>query len=188
MTMTQTTVNGLDREGLLQTVGLIRADSGLARFQFRLDHQWLAGSRSRSTIRGFFGAGQEHQHDAPFVLDADESHVLLGSDSSPSAGELLLHALAACVTGSIVYHATARGVAIEKIESTVEGDADLRGFLGLDPSVRNGFTRIRMNFRIKADVTDAQLQEIFELGPRFSPVFDTLTKGVQITATAERLS
>ncbi|MGE0815544.1 MAG: OsmC family protein [Vicinamibacterales bacterium] len=187
-TQTASPVNGLDREGLLQTVGLIQADSDLARFQFRLDHQWLGGSRSRSTIRGFFGAGQQREHDSPFVLGADESHVLLGTDSSPSAGELLLHALAACVTGSIVYHATARGVTIEKIESAVEGDADLRGFLGLDPSVRNGFTRIRMHFKIKADVSDAQLQELFELGPKFSPVFDTLTKGVPVTATAERLS
>ncbi len=189
-TETQTvaaTVNGLDREGLLRTVDVVRADGGLARFQFRLDNEWLAGSRSRSTVRGFFGVGQDREHPEPFALDADEPHVLLGSDSSANSGELLLHALAACVTGSIVYHAVARGVTIERIESRVEGDLDLRGFLGLDPKVRNGFQQIRMRFRIKANLTDEQLQEIFELGPRYSPVFDCLTNGLPVSVSAERM-
>jgi len=184
---TPSTVNGLDRERLLRTIDLVRGDGGLARFQFRLENDWLAGSRNRSTVRGFFGVRQEHEHDAPFVLHADEHQVLLGSDSGASAGEYLLHALAACVTGTIVYHAAARGVRIEKIESTVEGDADLRGFLGTDEGVRKGFQQIRMKFRIKADVTDAQLQEIFQLGPSYSPVFDSLTNGVPVSLSAERM-
>jgi len=181
------TVNGLDRDALLQTIDVVRTDGGLARFQFRLDNEWLASSRSRSTIRSFFGVGQDRAHAEPFVLDADEPHVLLGSDSSANSGELLLHALAACVTGSIVYHAVARGVTIERIESSVEGDVDLRGFLGLDPKIRNGFQQIRMKFRIKANLSDEQLQEIFALGPRYSPMFDSLTNGLPVSVSAERM-
>jgi uncharacterized OsmC-like protein len=187
-TTTTSTLNGVNREQLFQTIDLIRSDTGLAKFQFRLDNTWLTGSRNRSTVRGFFGAGQEHVHGVPFELSADEPQVLLGTDTSANSGELLLHALAACVTGTIVYHAAARGVAIEQIESTVEGNVDLRGFLGLDRTVRNGFQDIRMTFRIKADVTDEQLQEIVQLGPTFSPVLDSVTNGVPVRVTAERLA
>jgi len=99
-----------------------------------------------------------------------------------------MHALAACVTSAIVYHAAARGIAIEKIESTIEGDVDLRGFLGLDESVRNGFEQIRMKLRIKADVPEAELQELCDLGPKFSPVFDSVTKGLPVHVSAERMA
>jgi len=85
----------------------------------------------------------------------------------------------------MVYHAAARGIAIEKIESSVEGDIDLRGFLGLDASVRNGFEQIRIKFRIKADVPDSLLQEICDLGPKYSPVYDCVTNGLPVKVSAE---
>jgi uncharacterized OsmC-like protein len=87
----------------------------------------------------------------------------------------------------MVYHAAARGIAIEEVESSLEGDLDLRGFLGLAPSVRKGYQQIRLKLRIKADVTDQELRELTSLGPNFSPVFDSITKGVPITVTSERI-
>ncbi len=87
----------------------------------------------------------------------------------------------------MVYHAAAKGIEIEELESTVEGRIDLRGFLNIDPTVRNGYQDIKMSFRIKADMTDEQLQELYRLGPTFSPVFDSVTKGVPVTVTAERM-
>ena len=101
--------------------------------------------------------------------------------------EYLLHALAACVTTSMVYHAAAKGIQIHEVESGIEGDIDLRGFLGLDKSIRNGFQQIRMSFRIKTDATDDEFKTLSELGPRFSPVFDSVTKGVPVVVKTERL-
>ena len=182
-----TEINGISVPRLQETVSLIQAQPALARFEFRFGNRWLDGPRTRSTIRSFFGAGQTHQHVAPIELNSDEPTVLLGSDQNANPGEYLMHALAACVTSAIAFHAAARGIAIEKIESTIEGDVDLRGFLDVDANVRNGFEQIRMKLKIKADVPDAQLQELCDLGPRFSPVFDSLTKGVPVQVSGERM-
>jgi uncharacterized OsmC-like protein len=121
------------------------------------------------------------------VLQADEPAILLGKDTAANPVEYLLHALAACLTTSMIYHAAARGIQIEEVESSLEGDIDLHGFLDLDRKVRNGYQGIRVNFKIKADVPDEQLQEIVKLGPGRSPVFDSLTNGVPVSVTAARL-
>jgi uncharacterized OsmC-like protein len=112
--------------------------------------------------------------------------VLLGKDEGANPVEFLLHALAACVTTSMVYHAAGQGITIESVESTLEGDIDLRGFLGIDRSVRNGYQGIRMKMRIKTDATEKQWERLVRLGPSFSPVFDSVTKGVQVEVSAER--
>ena len=181
-------LNGINLPQLQETVSLIQAQPALAKFEFRFANRWLNGPRTRSTVRSFFGAGRTHQHATSFDLSTDEPPVLLGSDGNANPGEYLMHALAACVTSAIVYHAAARGIAIEKIESTIEGDVDLRGFLGLDASVRNGFEQIRMKLRIKADVPETQLQELCDLGPKFSPVFDSVTNGLPVHVSAERIA
>jgi uncharacterized OsmC-like protein len=120
-------------------------------------------------------------------LEADEPAVLLGKDAAANPVEHLLHALASCLTTSMVYHAAARGISIEEVESSFEGDLDLHGFLDLDKNVRNGYQGIRVNFKIKADVADEQWQELVELGTGHSPVFDSLTNGVPVSVNAERL-
>ena len=121
------------------------------------------------------------------MLEADEPAVLLGRDTSANPVEHLLHALASCLTTSMVYHAAARGIEIEEVESSLEGDIDLHGFLALDKNVRKGFQGIRVNFKIKADIPEAELQALGQLGPRHSPVFDSVSNGVPIAVTAERL-
>jgi len=180
-------LNGINLPQLQETISHIQAQPALARFQFQFENRWLNGPRTHSTIRSFYGAGQTHQHATPIELNTDEPPVLLGSDADAIPGETLMHALVACVTSAIVFHAAARGIAIEKIESTIEGDVDLRGFLGLDESVRNGFEQIRMKLKIKADLPDAKLQELCDLGPRYSPVYDSVTNGLPIHVSAERM-
>jgi uncharacterized OsmC-like protein len=138
-------------------------------------------------VNEFYGAGQQQSRSQSFVLEADEPAILLGKDSAANPAEYLLHALAACLTSAMVYHAAARGVHIEAVESSFEGDIDVHGFLDLDNTVRKGFQGIRVNFKIKADVPDAQLQMIAQLGPRYSPVFESVTNGVPVSFTAERL-
>ena len=180
-------VNGVDVDSLFSTVDAIKATPAIAKFRFRLSNQWEGASQNCSTVAGYYGAGQEQARSKPFVLNADEPPVLLGKDGAANPVEYLLHGLAACLTTSMVYHAAARGIEIDEVESTFEGDIDLRGFLDLDETVRKGYQGIRVNFKVKADVPDSQLQEIIELGTGHSPVFDSLTRGVPVSVHAERL-
>ena len=157
--------------------------------EIQLSHSKSMGRRqSKQFNREFLPGADQDQHRAkPFVLEADEPPVLLGKDRAANPVEYLLHALACCLTTSMVYHAAARGIQLQEVESTLEGDIDLHGFLELDKQVRNGYQGIRVSFKIKADVPDSQLQEITEVGSGHSPVFDSLAHGVPITVTAERL-
>jgi uncharacterized OsmC-like protein len=138
-------------------------------------------------VKPFYGCGQVLSHKTRFILAADEPDILLGNDNGANPVEHLLHALASCVTTSMVYHAAARGIDIQEVESELSGDLDLNGFLGLDPNVRNGYQQIRLKLHIKANLTDEQLQELSNLGPTFSPVFDSLRHGVPIFVSAERM-
>ena len=126
-TVMQKVVNGVNVENLMQSIEAFKQQPALGKFQFRATNKWITGAHNQSRIKGFYGAGQEDtQRTQTFVLDADEPAVLHGGDRGASAGEFVLHALAACVTTSIVYHAAARGIRIEELESRLEGDVDDR--------------------------------------------------------------
>jgi uncharacterized OsmC-like protein len=182
-----TVINGVMVDDLFATIDAIKATPAIAKFKFSVRNQWKGGSQNSSTVDKFHGALQDLSRAKPFVLQADEPAILLGKDTAANPVEHLLHALASCMTTSMVYHAAARGIQIEEVESSFEGDIDLHGFLDLDRKVRNGYQGIRVNFKIKADVPDEQLQEIVKLGSGRSPVFDSLTNGVPVSVTAARL-
>lgn len=184
---TSKTVNGVAVDGLFSTIDAVKATPSIAKFRFRIKNQWETGSQNRSTVSAFTGANQELSHPKPFTLQADEPAILLGKDLAANPVEYLLHALASCLTTSMVYHASARGIQIDQIESSFEGDIDLHGFLDLDPNVRKGFQGIRVRFKIRANVPDEQLDEIVQLGTQHSPVFDSLTKGVPVSVSTERI-
>jgi uncharacterized OsmC-like protein len=180
--------NGVDTDRLHETVAAVKGSPELGRFTFRIENRWIDAGENRSQTKSFRAGGQEISHRADFTMAADEPEILLGRDKGANPVEHLLHALASCVTTSMVYHAAARGIPIEWVESSLEGDLDLQGFLGLDPTIRNGYQQIRLKLRIKADVNDEQLRELSSLGPTFSPVFDSIAKGVPISVSAERIS
>jgi len=190
MSQTQTLakhINGVPVNDLHATIEAIKQTPAAAKFRFRVANEWLEGARTQSVAKSFYGTGQEHSHARPFVLESDEPPVLLGKDLAPGAGEYLLHTLAACMTGALIYHAAARGIQIEEVESSIEGDIDLQGFLGIDPNVRKGFEAIRVNFKVKANVPEEELNEVASLAPMFSPMFDSITRGVPISFSAERM-
>ncbi|MFB3077554.1 MAG: OsmC family protein [Lysobacterales bacterium] len=172
-----TVVNGVELETLMGTVKAIQADPELGVCHFRATNKWLNGNHNRSTVTGFYGAKQEMQHKQTFTMDADEPAILAGDDNGANPVEHLLHALASCLTTSMVAHAAVRGIAIEEMESEFEGDIDLNGFLGLDANVPKGYTAIRAKFRVKADPKD--MDQIREL-VKFSPVYNTLTNGTPV--------
>jgi uncharacterized OsmC-like protein len=179
-------VNGVDLDRLYGTIEHISAEPALARFQFRARNQWIDGGHNRTTIQGFYGAGQEDtSRTEPFVVDAGEPPVLLGNNEAPNAPEYVLHALAACLTGTIVYHAAARGIALEGLECTIEGDVDLHGFLGLDDNVRPGYQGIRVAFKARGDFDDEQLAELTSL-TSYSPVRDIVSNPVPVAIDVTR--
>ena len=179
--MSRQEVNGVNVDALFETINAVKEAPVLAKFKFRAGNQWLGGGLNRTTISNFRGTSQELEHKEPFELDADEPPMLLGEDRAPNPVEYLLTGLAACVTTSLVYHAAAKGIKIEEIEAKVEGDIDLQGFLGIDDNVPRGFQQIRMKYKVKADAPQEKLEEILQLGPTYSPVFDSITRAVPVT-------
>ncbi|KAA2286295.1 OsmC family protein [Arenimonas fontis] len=178
-------INGVDTDALFATIDAVKADPGLAEFQFRADNRWLDGGHNRSTIKGFRGCRQEDQtRTAPFVMDADEPPVLLGRDAGANPVEYVLHALAACLTTTMVYHAAARGIAIRGIESRLEGDLDLRGFLGLDDTVRKGYREVRVLFDVDSDASPEVLRELAKYSPVYDIVSNSLPVKVQVRTSA----
>jgi len=175
-------VNGVDLDVLMETVGAIQKDPELGIARFRASNTWIDGNHNRSKVTGFFGARQEIAHAQEFTMDADEPAILAGEDKAANPVEHLLHALASCLTTSMVAHAAVRGIVIEELESELEGDIDLNGFLGLDANVPKGYTEIRVNFRVKADPADVdRIKALAE----FSPVFNTITNGANVEVGVE---
>jgi uncharacterized OsmC-like protein len=173
--------NGVDTEQMFGTLDAIKAQPEIARFQFRATNRWIGGAHNRSTIKDFWAAGQEDtSREEAWHLDAGEPAILLGSDTGPNPAEYLLHALAACLTTSIVYVAAARGVQLTEVESTLVGDMDVRGALGLDDDYRNGFERIGIAFKISGDAPEEKLREVVERAQKRSAVYDMVTNGVPV--------
>lgn len=170
-------MNGVELDKLMATVNAIKAEPELGACRFRARNTWLAGNHNRSTVKGFYGAKQEMEHKQTFTMDADEPAILAGNDEGANPVEHLLHALASCLTTSMVAHAAVRGIEIEELESELEGDVDLRGFLGLAMDVPKGYTNIRAKFRVKAKPED--VSRIRDLA-YFSPVFNTITRGANV--------
>jgi uncharacterized OsmC-like protein len=178
--------NGVDTEQLYGTLDAIKSQPELGVFQFRASNRWVDGAHNRTTIQGFYGAGQEDDtRESAFTLDAGEPAILLGSDTGANPAEHLLHALAACLTTSLVYVAAARKVPLTEVESVLEGDMDVRGALGLSNEVRNGFSHIRVSFKVKGDAPPEKLREVVERAKARSAVFDMVTNGVPVTVAVD---
>ena len=172
--------NGVDIATLFATLDAVKGDTDIAKFQFRATNRWVSGTHNRSTIHGFHGAKQEMTHRQPFTFDADHPPVLVGADNGPTPVEYVLHALAACLTAGIANVAAARGVTLTEVSSTVEGDIDLLGILGLSDEVRNGYQHIKVSFLVRGDDPE-KLRSVVEQSRRRSAVFDVLTNGVPVS-------
>lgn len=174
-------MNGVDVPNFLATIGAVKAQPELAKFTFRANGAWLKGTHSRMQMNGFSGAGGDHvRDDNGFTSESDHPAVLCGGDNAPTPVEHLLAALAACLTAGIGNIASARQITLHSVESTVEGDINMLGLLGLDDSVRNGFGKIRASFKITGDAPAEKLEQIVQQSVARSAVFDVLTNGVSV--------
>ena len=185
MTVTENPIrNGVDTATLFATLDAVRATPEIAKFQFRATNRWVSGTHNQSTMHGFYGATQEMTHKQPFTFDADHPAVLVGADNGPTPVEFLLHAIAACLTSGLANIAAARGVNLDSVESTVEGDIDLLGILGLSDEVRNGYQAMRVSFKLRGDDPE-KLKSVVEQSRKRSAVYDVLTNGVPVAISVD---
>jgi uncharacterized OsmC-like protein len=184
-TSTQTPVrselNGLDTTHMSRTVAALKAEPTLAQFEFRARNRWISGGENRSTIKDFYGAGKEDSsREESFEFTNGEPPVLLGRNEGANPVEFLLHALAGCVTTTIVLHATARGIEIDSLSTRLVGDIDLQGLLAL-ADVPAGYGGIRIEMDIKAkNATDAELDDLIAFAQAHSPVCNTVCRPVPV--------
>jgi len=171
----QQIVNGVNVTKLFETVGVIKEKPEIAKFNFRAKGKWIYGAHGKTTINEFDGACQTFKRSQPYVFEKDEPPVLLGKDHGANPVEYVFAALDGCLTTTLIYHAAARGIKIDEVETSFSGDLDLHGFLGLDDNVRNGYEKIKVTFKIKSDAPEEKLQELVEIAQKRSPVFDIVS-------------
>lgn len=180
----KTAINGVDVPTFVATLGVVGQNPDIARFTFRASGEWLSGTHSRTAFSGYYGALSEQAHRQTYTIDGDHPAVLCGSDNGVTPVEMLLAALSACITAGIGNIASIRQVKLHSVETSVEGDIDLNGILGLDKTVRNGFAGIRATFRIQGDASAEELEKIVRQSVARSAVFDVLTNGVPVSIAA----
>jgi len=173
-------INGIDVSQLTATIDAIRQNPEIAKFKFRAANQWVEGTHNRATVKDFYGALKEDTSRKPIVFEIDEPPVLLGNNVGPNPVEYVLVGLSGCLTTSLIAHAAARGIEIKGLSTRLEGDLDLRGFLGISEDVKVGYERIRVYFKIDADIPKAKKQELIAMAAKYSPVYNTLAKPVPV--------
>jgi uncharacterized OsmC-like protein len=179
-------VNGIDVEQLFSTIHLIKEKPDVAKFKFRASNRWIQGTHNRATVKDFYGALKEDDSREPMNYDEDEPPVLLGQNRGANPVEYLLVALSGCLTTSMVAHASAKGIEIRGVESRYEGDIDLRGFLGLSEEVPVGYQDIRVYFKIDADLSEEEKEELVRMAQKYSPVFNTISKSAPVSVHLDK--
>jgi len=180
---TQTIVNGVNVSQLFETIDNIKENTEIAKFNFRAQNKWKGGTENQTTVNQYSGACKTFTREQPHVFTKDEPQILLGKDKGANPVEYLLAGLAGCITTSLVCHAAARGIKIDSIESTLEGDIDLQGLLQTDKSVNPGYQGINISFKIKSDASEDVLQELIDLAKNVSPVANTISRPTPISVS-----
>ncbi|GMQ75938.1 MAG: hypothetical protein BMS9Abin01_1199 [Gammaproteobacteria bacterium] len=182
MTTTEKSVdNGVNVEALLGArEALTEAPEG-AKFTWRATCKWVNGTHSRSTIKGFFGLGEEQSHKTEFTFEADHPEVFASEDNGAAPVEMVLAGLASCLTAGVAAVAQMREIQLNSVSATLEGPMDIQGILGIDSDVRNGFDGIKVHYDIDADATDDEIKAIVAQSQKRSAVFDIVANPTNVT-------
>jgi uncharacterized OsmC-like protein len=185
MTQTEapTVDNGVNIEALRGARQALTDAPEAAKFQWRSRCEWVNGTHSRSTTTDFSGLGDQHSHRQAYTIEADHPEVFASEDNGLTPPEIVLAALASCLTAGVATVATNRGVQLRSVTATVQGDMDLQGILGIDADVRNGFDRIDVQFDIDADASPADIEAIVAQSQKRSAVFDIVTNPTTVQVT-----
>jgi uncharacterized OsmC-like protein len=176
-----TVVNGVNVQALLDAREVLKGAPEAAQFTWRASSKWQEGVHSTTTIQNYFGLGQEQSHKHETVLDADHPEVFAAEDNAITPIEYLLVGLASCLTAGVASVAQNRGIQLRSVESTVEGHHDIRGILGADSDVRNGFNDVKVTFHIDADASQQEIEALVAQSQKRSAVFDAQTNPTHVT-------
>jgi uncharacterized OsmC-like protein len=175
--------NGVNTQALLDARAALVDAPAAAEFTWRATNEWLRGTHSKTTIQQYSGLGEDHNHKSTFSYDADHPEVFAAEDNAPTPVEFLLVGLASCLTAGVAAVAQNRGIQLESVKATVEGDMNVLGILGADPEVRNGYSNIRVNFDIKADASADDIAALVAQSQKRSAVFDALANPTNISVS-----
>jgi uncharacterized OsmC-like protein len=172
--------NGVNVEALLGARDAMTGTPAAAAFQWRATNEWVNGTHSRTTVEKFFGVGAEQSHRTAFGFDTDHPELFASEDQGATPVETVLAGLAGCLTAGVASVAQHRGIQLRSVTATLVGDMDLQGILGIDPAVRNGFSTIRVDYRIDADATPDELRALVAQSQKRSAVFDIVTNPTNV--------
>ena len=177
-------INGVDTEILGNLAANVSGDENYGKFKFRSTNQWITGTRSRSSIQGFYAGGKEiTERVEPLYVDADQPPFFYGQNTAPNPMEYLLHTLNSCLSFTLVSHASVQGIHLDDVETSSEGDMDARGLFGISEDVNKGYSRIRINMRVKSD---ADVETLTQMA-MFSPVYDVVSRGIPVDFTLTKI-
>jgi uncharacterized OsmC-like protein len=176
-----TVTNGVNVQALLDAREVLKGAPEAAQFTWRAQSRWQNGVHSQSRVQGFFGLGEERNHKAEAVFEADHPEVFAATDNGITPIEFLLVGLASCLTAGVASVAQNRGIQLRSVEATVEGHHDIRGILGVDSDVRNGFNDVTVTFKIDADASKQDIEALVAQSQKRSAVFDALTNPTSVT-------
>ena len=179
-------LNGVNVQELFKTIDAIKENPEIAQFKFRATNEWLNGTHCKATIKDFYGALKDDDSRPPVDYHMDEPPILLGNNEGRNPVEYLLVALSGCLTTALIAHSSAKGIKIKGVQSRYEGDIDLQGFLGVSEEVPVGYKKIRVYFKIDADVSEEQKEEMVQMAKKYSPVFNTITKSAPVSVNLEK--
>ena len=180
--MAMTTVNnGVNVQALLDAREVLRGAPQAAKFTWRASCKWQNGTFSKTRVQGFFGLGEEQRHKTETSFDADHPEVFASEDRGITPIEYVLVGLASCLTAGVAAVAQNRGIQLRSVESKLEGQMDVRGILGIDSDVRNGYDEIKVTFTIDADASKKDIEAIVAQSQKRSAVYDVITNPVNVT-------
>ena len=181
MTTTKNPVdNGVNVGALLEARKALTEAPGAAKFQWRAQCEWVKGTHSRSTIEKFYGLGEEQQHRTKFTFEADHPEIFASEDHGATPVEMVLAGLASCLTAGVAAVAQHRDIQLHSVKATLEGGMDVRGILGIDSDVRNGFDGIKVTYDIKADASPEEIRAIVAQSQKRSAVYDVITNPTNV--------
>jgi uncharacterized OsmC-like protein len=183
--MTSTIDNGVNVQALLDARGVLEGAPEAAKFTWKASSTWSHGVASETRIQNYFGLGEEQSHKTETVFDADHPETFAAPDNGITPIEYLLVGLASCLTAGVASVAQNRGIQLRSVESTVEGHHDIRGILGADPDVRNGFNDIKVTFKIDADATQQEIEALVAQSQKRSAVFDALSNPTEVAVEVD---
>ncbi len=179
--------NGVNVDALLAARQALTEAPQAAQFKWRATCDWVKGTRSRTSVEGFFGLGEEQKHRSKFTFDADHPEIFASEDHGATPVEIVLAGLASCLTAGIAAVAQNRGIQLRSVKGTLEGGMDLQGILGIDSEVRNGFDGIKVNYTIDADATPEELRALVAQSQKRSAVYDIVTNPTNVTVDVKKV-